>query len=154
MLIKELVEKNRVSFHDSFPGWEEAVTASCETLLADGSIDSCYVDSVIDCVKEFGPYIVLAPNIAMPHSQKGAKGVHATAIAFMKVEQPVHFMDNNPEKDARLFFTLAAKDNDEHLSNMQQLAELLFMDGFIDDLLRAKTIAELLEIDQKYSVSI
>lgn len=152
MLIKELVEKNRVSFHESFPDWENAVVASCETLLADGSIEKSYVDSVVNCIKEYGPYIVLAPDIAMPHSQKGAVGVHDTAIAFMKVEQPVHFEEGNPEKDARLFFTLAAIDNDQHFANMQKLAELLFMDGFVQDMLQAKSTDDLLKIDRKYTV--
>lgn len=152
MLLKELVEKNRVAFYEKFPTWEEAVVASCKTLLVDGSIEQSYVDSVVNCIKEFGPYIIIAPHIAIPHSQKGAVGVNDTAIAFMKVEEPVHFQENNPEKDARLFFTLAAIDNDKHFANMQKLAELLFIEGFVEDLLKAKTPQDLLDIDKKYEM--
>ena len=59
MFLRELVEKNRVCFHQSFSSWEEAVAASCQPLLDDGSIGPEYVDSVIACVKKYGPYIVL-----------------------------------------------------------------------------------------------
>ena len=151
MFLKELVELNRVAFHESFNDWEEAVRASCETLLADGSIEQAYVESVVNCVKEFGPYIVLAPNVAMPHAQQGGEGVNQSGIAFMKVEKPVEFQPGNPEKDARLFFTLASKDPDVHLDNMQKLAALLFNQDLIDDLLEAKTVEDLLAIDAKYS---
>jgi len=151
MLFKELVEKNRVSFYEKFESWEDAVTASCKTLLDDGTIEQSYVDAVINCIKEYGPYIIIAPGVAMPHAQKGSSGVHGTAIAFMKVEEPVHFQEGNPDKDARLFFTLAAKDSDEHITNMQKLAELLFKEGFIEDLMKTKTAQDLLDIDRKYS---
>lgn len=36
MLLRELVEKGRVSFQDGFNTWEEAVQASCELLLKQG----------------------------------------------------------------------------------------------------------------------
>lgn len=74
MFLKELAEKNRVCFHQKFSTWEEAVAASCQPLLEDGSIEKEYVESVIACVKKYGPYIVFAPKIAMPHSQEGASG--------------------------------------------------------------------------------
>lgn len=152
MLLRELVEKKRVCFHQSFPNWEAAVTASCQPLINDGSIEQAYVDAVIRCVKEFGPYIVFAPKIAMPHTQRGAVGVHNTAMSFMKVEEPVSFQEGNPEKDAYLFFTVAALDKEEHLKNMEALAELLMTSPeMIEELLQAKNEKDLLALDEKYS---
>ena len=151
MLLKELVEQKHVSFHKGFPDWESAVTASCQPLLDDGSITPDYTDAVIRCVKKFGPYIVFAPKIAMPHSQEGAAGVRKTALSFMKVDQPVHFEGENPEKDAYLFFTVAAENHDQHLDNMQKLSALLCADGMVDCLLAAKDEEDLLLIDKKYS---
>lgn len=129
MFLKELAEKNRVCFHQKFSTWEEAVAASCQPLLEDGSIEKEYVESVIACVKKYGPYIVFAPKIAMPHSQEGAVGVNRTAVSFMKVEEPVHFDENDPEKDAYLFFVLASADHSEHIDNMQKLAQMLLTRG-------------------------
>lgn len=52
------------------------------------------------------PYIVLAPNIAMPHSTESGDDVHGTEVGFMRVAKPVHFEKGNPDKDARIFFVL------------------------------------------------
>lgn len=149
MLLKELVEKKRVCFEEGFSTWEEAIQASCTPLLNDGSITQDYVDSVIGCVKKFGPYIVFTPHIAMPHSQEGAVGVNDTAISFMKVEQTVHFEEGNPAKDAELFFVLASKDHAEHLKNMEQLAMMLLKPGMVDKLLAVKCEEDLLALDKE-----
>lgn len=149
MFLKELVEKKRVCFHKSFVTWEEAIQASCEPLLTEGVVEQAYVDSVIGCVKKYGPYIVFAPNIAMPHSQEGAVGVHETAISFMKVEEAVHFEKDNPDKDARLFFVLASVDHKKHMENMEKLATMLLQPGIIDALLEVKSEEDLLALDEK-----
>lgn len=151
MFLKELVEQNRVCFREGFDTWEEAVAASCEPLLKDGSIEQAYVDAVIGCVKKYGPYIVFAPDIAMPHSQEGAVGVNETAVCFMKVEKPVHFEEGNPDKDARLFFVLASKDHEMHMKNMEKLAKMLLTPNMTEALLQVKNEADLLELDKKLS---
>lgn len=149
MLLKDLVEKKRVSFRESFETWEDAVQASCEPLLQDGSITQDYVNSVIGCVKKYGPYIVFTPHIALPHSQEGAVGVNDTAVCFMKVEKPVRFVEGNPDKDAELFFVLASKDHNEHLKNMEQLAMMLLKPNMVDKLLAVKNEQDLLELDKE-----
>lgn len=151
MLLKELVEKRRYCFHEKFNTWEESIIASCQPLIEDGAIEDSYIDAIIKNVNKFGPYIVFAPNIAMPHAQEGATGVKASAISFMKVEQPVEFEKGNSEKDARLFFVLASVDPEIHLQNINKLATLLFNDDLVEELLNAKSEEDLIAIDEKYS---
>lgn len=151
MLIKELVDQRHICFHQHFDTWEDAIAASCQPLISDSTIKKEYVDAIIECVRKYGPYIVLAPNIAMPHSQEGAAGVNDTAISFMKVEEPVHFEEGNPEMDARLFFVLASVNHDVHLQNMEKLAMLLLNEELVEELLLAKSVEDLLKIDEKYS---
>jgi ascorbate PTS system EIIA or EIIAB component len=150
MFIEELVAKERVQFYEEFSSWEEAIMASFKPLLADGSITGAYVDSVIHCVTKYGPYIVFAPDIAMPHAQENAEGVRQNAISFMKVEKPVEFEKGNREKDARLFFSLASANHDIHLENMQKLAEILLKDGVIAALLEAHDADDLLAIEKRF----
>lgn len=150
-MLKRIIEKNHYSFHQSFDNWEEAIKASAKPLLDDGTIEEAYLEDVINNVYKYGPYIVIIPEVAMPHSMLGAVGVNKTAVSFMKVEEPVIF--NSKEDDirqARLFFTLAAVDNNEHLSNMQELAVMFCKDGLIDDLLEAKTVEDVLAVAKKY----
>jgi PTS system ascorbate-specific IIA component len=91
------------------------------------------------------------PDVAMPHSTLGGTGVYKTAIGFCKVKEPVVFDPNDETKNARLFFTLAAVDNEQHLQNMVQLSEMLVKEGIVEDLLAAETKEDLLDIDKKYS---
>ena len=149
-LLREIVERNVTAYHECFGGWEEAVRASCQPLIKQGYITDAYEQAIVDCVKKFGPYIVLAPNIAMPHSTISADGVNEGAIGFMKVEVPVSFEEGNAERDARLFFVLAATDPEEHMANMSRLANILTNPQIVDELLEARTDEDLLAIDARY----
>lgn len=151
MLLKELVDKNRVCFHQGFHHWEDAVRAAAKPLVEDGSILSTYVDAIIENVHKFGPYIVLAPKIAMPHCQQNAAGVVHTAVSFMKLEAPVHFEEGNPDKDAYLFFVLASENPDLHMKNMQELALVLLNPEIVEELMDVHSTDDLLKLDKKYT---
>lgn len=144
-MFKEFVEKKHYSFHEGFDSWEDAVRAACEPLLADGTIEKEYPEAIIAKVKEYGPYIVIAPNICIPHAQEGV-GVNDTAICFMKTEKPVHFSDD-PEHDAQLFFVLASTDNAIHLQNLAELSEELSDEDFVEKVLQAKTAEDLYALE-------
>lgn len=140
-MLQELIEKKRYSFHEGFDTWEEAVHAACVPLIEQNAIDKLYVDEIIGSIKKHGPYIVIAPNICIPHAQEG-KGVNETAICFMKTEKPVHFSDD-PEHDAQLFFVLASTDNERHMQNLMNMVNLIENEANVEKLLRAKTVEDL-----------
>lgn len=143
-MLKEIIEKNRYSFHKGFDNWEDAVKASCKPLIDEGAIEAEYVDSIIASIKKFGPYIVIAPNICIPHAQEG-KGVNETAVCFMRTEEPVHFSDD-PEQDARLFFVLASTDNERHMQNLVSMVGLIEDQSIVEKLINSKSIEDLKEI--------
>lgn len=151
-MLKTMVDEHHVSFQQRFDCWQDAIAAGAKTLLEDGTLDQVYVDDIITCIQTYGPYIIIAPFVAMPHSTLGGRGVHKTAISFMKVEEPVVFDPDDPSKDARLFFTLAATENDQHIQNMSALANMLLREGVIEDLLEATSSEDLLKIHQKYDL--
>lgn len=151
MLLKTIVDLNHYQFVNSYESWESAIYGAGEPLMADGTIEKEYLDDIIKNVNTYGPYFIIMPNVAMPHSTLGGKGVHKNAIGFCKVEKPVKFDLQDESKDARLFFVLAAVDNGKHLENMSQLCDMLLKDGLVDDLLKAKTKDDLVAIDKKYS---
>ena len=144
-MFKELVEKNRYSFHEGFDTWQEAVRAACQPLLADGTIEPEYPEAIIAKVEELGPYIVIAPDICIPHAQEGV-GVNDTAVCFMKTEKPVSFSDDG-EHDARLFFVLASTNNAIHLQNLSEMAETLSDEDFVARLLQAKSPEDLIKLE-------
>lgn len=149
-MLRTFVEEKHYKFAESAKDWKEAIRMSCEVLEADGTVEANYKEDIIKCVEKYGPYIVITPNVAMPHSQEGAEGVNKTAIAFMKLEKPVSFEEGNPEKDAQLFFTLASCNPSQHLDNMAKLSVILSDEEIIEKLTEAHTAEDLLEIQKKY----
>jgi len=149
-MLKEFVELKHYKFAEEASDWQEAIRMSCESLEADHTVESNYKEDIIECVKKYGPYIVIMPNVAMPHSQEFARGVNKTAIAFMKLKKPVSFEPGDPEKDAQLFFTLASCNPDQHLENMTKLSELLMNEAALEALLHAETPEDLLKIQETY----
>jgi PTS system ascorbate-specific IIA component len=151
MLLKEIVEQNRVQFIDKADDWEDAIKKSCKLLIDEGIINPGYADEIIAAVREHGPYIVLMPGFALPHAMKNSENAHGTAIALTKLAEPVSFVTDNPDKDASVFFTLAARDSEEHLKNMRKLWTMLTDEELCAELRGAASIDELLELDRKYS---
>ena len=145
-MFKEFVEKKHYSFHEGFADWRDAVRAACQPLVDDKTIEPEYPEIIIGKVEELGPYIVIAPNICIPHAERG-RGVNDTAMCFMKTEKPVSFDPNDPEKDARIFVVLAATDDEVHLNNLMALSETLSDEDIVAKLLEAKTPEDLLSIE-------
>lgn len=149
-MLKEFVEQKHCKFAESAKDWKDAIRMSCEVLEADGTVEENYKEDIIKCVKKYGPYIVIMPDVAMPHSQECAKGVHKTAIAFMKLEKPVSFDPEDPEKDATLFFTLASCNPEQHLDNMARLADMMSNEELMEELKKAACPEDLLKLQEKY----
>ena len=138
-MFKELVTNNRYCFYDGFDNWEDAIKASVTPLINEGIATEEYSQAIIDSINKNGPYIVIAPNICIPHAQEG-KGVSDTAISFMKTNKPVRFSDSD-EHNAQLFFVLASTDNSKHLNNLSELVEFLGNEENVEKLL-ASTCGE------------
>ncbi|MDO4428486.1 MAG: PTS sugar transporter subunit IIA [Atopobiaceae bacterium] len=148
MLMREICEKQHYAFvNDAIDDWRDAIRACCRPLEADGTVEGCYAEEIIACVERFGPYIVLMPGVAMPHSMESARGCNRTAIGFMRLAHPVSFDPSDPERDAQIFFTLCATNRDEHFANMRRLYAVLTDEEVVERLKAATTPDDLLAID-------
>lgn len=146
VLFKEFVAQKHYSFHEGFDDWRDAIRAACAPLVMDGTIQKEYVSYIIEKVEELGPYIVIAPEICIPHAERG-RGVNRTAMCFMKSETPVRFHEDG-EHDARIFVVLAAADDEEHIQNLMELSERLSDEETVAKLLVATTPEDLLAIEE------
>lgn len=133
-----------VTFEKGFNNWEDAIKASSKGLLEQGFINESYVDAMIQSVKEYGPYIVIAPNIAMPHARPEA-GSNKVGFSVMLCDEQVSF-SNAPEHQARLFVTLSCVSADTHLQMLQALVGILGDDEKFNQILNSKTKEEILDI--------
>ena len=151
-ILQKIVERGHYKFVDRVDSWQEAVKLSCESLAKTGYVSENYYQQIVDCIEKYGPYVVFEHYVAMPHSQEGAEGANKTAVGFMRVKEDVDFGkdEDGEDKIARLFFTLAAKDPNEHLDNMQQLMQIFTNEPLLDALMAANTPEDILEAEAKY----
>ena len=151
-ILQKIVERGHYKFVDRVDSWQEAVKLSCESLAATGYVSDNYYQQIVDCIEKYGPYVVFEHYVAMPHSQEGAEGANQTAVGFMRVKEDVDFGkdEDGEDKIARLFFTLAAKDPNEHLDNMQQLMQIFTNEPLLDALMEANTPEDILKAEADY----
>lgn len=122
--------KNHVNFIDSVSSWEEAIEKASQPLLDEQSITPTYIQDMIENVHKNGSYIVIVPEIAMPHA-KNHGSVLETSVSFLKLNQPVLFPD---EKEVKILFVLAAKDNSQHLQIIADLSTILMEEETLEKL--------------------
>lgn len=152
-MLKYFFDNDLINYSErEITDWRDAISESCQLLLDKKIIDQTYVDEIIRCVEEHGPYIVIVPEVAMPHSSEDSKGVFGTAISFTKMKQPVQFESDEEEKSAILFFTLAAKNAEEHMENIQNLSELLMTEGLIESLVATNSIEDYQAVMKEYDL--
>jgi PTS system ascorbate-specific IIA component len=149
-MLKTFVEQKHYLFADRAEDWKDAIQMSCKSLVADGTVDETYASQIVACVEKYGPYIVLMPGVAMPHTQENATGVKKTAVAFMKLREPVNFSDSDPDKSASVFFTLASSDHDQHMANIQKLATLLLNDELVKAIKETESPEDLLRLQERF----
>ncbi|QER66530.1 PTS sugar transporter subunit IIA [Paucilactobacillus nenjiangensis] len=129
-------------YKDQPKDWRDSLKISSENLVSKDIITEEYVNEIINNVETNGAYIVIVPGVVMPHALATGPGVLDTGISFSKFEEPVSFEKDNPEKQGKLFFTLAAKDEEQHLKNIQDLMELLLTEGMIEALSGIETMED------------
>ena len=152
-MLRYFLENGLINITDKHPeNWEEAIRISGEIMKKNNLVTDEYIDQVISDVKQYGPYIVIVPGVAMPHSSAENSGVLGTGIGLTIMPNTVSFEEDNLEKDARLFFMLAAKDHDTHVKNISRLADMLMEDGMVDDLKKVKNMDDYHEVMAKHNM--
>ena len=126
-MLRELIEQDLFAIYDEAMGWEDAIRASIAPLVKADACTEEYADVIIDRIKHYGPYIVLGPELALPHAED-CQHVKRSAVCFVKFNQPVSFAEEDPfnfseVKTARLFFALTSEDELQHLRNLRKLTE-------------------------------
>lgn len=124
--------------------WQEAIRISAKPLLDFGKITREYVEAMIASVETNGPYIVLAPNVALPHArpENGSLGV---GYSVMRVDKPVSF-EQDGSADVQLFITLSSRDSDTLVEMMQEMVQILSNTKKMEAIMKAKTKEEIAQL--------
>lgn len=123
--------------------WREAIRVAAAPLVEAGAITPAYVDCAIAMVEDAGPYMVIAPGIALAHARP-TDGARSLALSVGRFDQPIEF--GHPQNDpVRLVFVFASPDNDQHVLLLKGLAGALLR-GLAEKLLAAADDAAALRL--------
>ncbi|UOQ45458.1 BglG family transcription antiterminator [Halobacillus salinarum] len=146
-MLNELLTEQTIQFKDHVSSWQEAIEIAAEPLVKQQSIRPQYIQAMIDNVNELGPYIVIAPRIAIPHARPEA-GVEKLGMSFLRVTEPVYFSEQEKHR-AQLVIVLAAIDNQTHLTALAQLTEMLSNENNVEHLISANEAESVIELIHK-----
>ena len=109
---------------------------------------AAYTDQMIATVEQLGPYIVIAPGIALAHARP-SEAVLRPGLSWVTLAQGVRFghKDNDP---VTLVVGLAAPDDSSHVQALATLAELLEDPSRRAALLAARAPQDVLSIITAY----
>ncbi|WP_203433897.1 PTS sugar transporter subunit IIA [Jiangella asiatica] len=111
--------------------WRGAVHAACAPLVTAGALEARYPDRCVAIAEEHGPYMVLAPGLALAHARP-EDGAVQLCLSAAVLSRPVEFgHDQNDPVDLVLAF--GSPDDASHLELLQSLAEHLLA-GLADEL--------------------
>lgn len=123
IMLKDMLTVDTIKLNVSANSWEESVKLSGELMVKTGCVEPRFVDAMLRFVTENGPYVVIAPGIAMPHARP-EDGVNELCMSLLTLSTPVEFgsEDNDP---VEMVICLAAVDNSSHLDALAELLEIL-----------------------------
>lgn len=121
MALPELTD-DAVEFDAVAADWRGAIRLAGSGLVRAGVATDLYTERMIAVVENFGPYIVVAPRIALAHARPG-NDVNSDGLSLATFAEPVSF--GHPHNDpVEIVIGLASASNDAHLTNVAALANL------------------------------
>jgi mannitol operon transcriptional antiterminator len=137
----ELLLPEYIQIAAKIESWEHAIELASRPLLRTDKITEQYVNAMINHIKNLGPYVIIAPKVALPHG-KPDEGVKKIGMSLLVLKEPVSFSEKR-EHDVQLIFVLASVDQETHLHALSSLSECLASSEFIHTLIRCDTPEEI-----------
>ncbi len=148
MLKQSLIDNNSIKLHQSAASWQEAIKIAIDMLIDSGAVEPRYYDRIIEGITDIGPYIILAPGLAMPHARP-EDGVIKTAFSLVTFDTPIHFDGENDP--VYMMIALAGSDGNKHMEGLMEITQVLDDPDSetgvnIDKFLRCNSAAEVLTV--------
>ena len=137
-MIQDILDDHYIRITDKHFDWKEAIAYVAQPLKEGGVITDDYISAMIKSVEEYGPYIVLAPHMALAHARP-QDGAQKLGLSLSIFEHPVTFGPDE-EQQVSVVFCLSAVDSFSHLNVMKSLVNLIRNTDKIEQLSQARDI--------------
>ncbi|MBF2556015.1 BglG family transcription antiterminator [Listeria marthii] len=139
--LEELLPKERIAFQESVADWREAIQVASKSLQQEGYISRNYQHAMIENIEKLGPYIVIAPGIALPHASVD-DGAYRVGMSLLRLDKPVSF-SSKAKDQVRLIIVLASIDSYTHINALSQLTNLIMKHHLLEQIEQAESAAEI-----------
>jgi mannitol operon transcriptional activator len=121
--LSKMISKKTIALGVEVKDWQEAVDVSGRLLVESGTVEERYIQAMKDTVATMGPYIVIAPGVALPHARP-EDGVHEPCMSLVTLKNPVNFgnSENDPVKLVVAFGTI---DKESHIDALKNLGRII-----------------------------
>ena len=124
--MQSILTPELVTLNATVVDWQEAVCLACGLLEKHGYVENRYIEATLDAVRNLGPYIVIAPGIAVPHARP-EDGALKTGMSLVTLTPPIRF--GSKEYDPiDLVIGLSSHDGRSHIGLLKRLCNFLLDD--------------------------
>ena len=139
-VLEQALGQGSIKLQQSCVSWRESFELAGLGLVESSRTTSAYTNEMIQAFEELGPYMVIAPGIALAHGRP-SEAVLATGLSLVTLSTPVVF-GSTANDPVSLVIGLAAVDHDSHIDLMAALSELLMSEDTVNLLLQARNESE------------
>ncbi len=147
-MLENWLSKDCISLNVDAQDYRQAIQIGGDLLVANGKAEKTFVTAMIDAVADLGPYMVVAPGIAIPHARPES-GAKAVGLSLVTLNSPVNFgnLENDP---VWLVACLCALDSESHIELLQRFANLLADDEAVKKIKNASDAEKVIELISRY----
>jgi len=143
-LLNQALAEGSISVRATASNWKQAIESAGEALVVSQRTTTQYTEAMVQAFEELGPYMVIAPGIALAHARP-SEAVLGTGLSLITLSEPVVF-GSEANDPVRLVIGLAAVDHDSHIDLMAALSDLLMDVMKVNMLLQAENVEQVREL--------
>lgn len=120
-----------------------SVARAAELLSLAGSASDDYPSEVVQIVTDKGPYMVVAPQVAIVHGRPSQQTVQSAMSLVISQTALISGSKNDP---VRIVFAISSNSNEKHLEMLQTLSAFLLLPQSCLKLQNCSTVSEVRQI--------
>lgn len=140
--LAELLREETIAIVDEAGSWGEVIELAGGLLQKVGAIWPSYIAAIKDMIVLYGPYMVIAPGLALLHAgpEMGAKRL---AVSLVLLRKPVAF-GHTAFDPVNIAMAFASVDHTSHLQTVGEIMSLAGDEAWRAKIMRSKTKADII----------
>ena len=140
--LNEFIAPEAITF-GHFESFLEASEAAGDLLVSSGLVLKRYVDEILEIIQTQGPYMVIAPSVAIVHGRPSDSVIKTGASVVIDREGVIS--GNEKNDPVRVIIGISAKDDAAHLQMLSAIAEVFSQPKAVENLVNCSSSGEVLD---------